>query len=69
MAAIRWEDVQGEKVAVGDPETVASQLGRMAKELKLTSIIAEFNAGELISKEKVKESLKLFCKEVIPNFD
>ena len=69
LAAIRWEDVQGEKVAVGDPETVAYQLGRMAKELKLTSIIAEFNAGELLSKEKVKESLKHFCKEVIPNFD
>ena len=66
LSELRWENVQGEKVAVGDPETVTNQLGRMIEELGLDGIAAEFNAGEDIPANKVSESLRLFCTEVAP---
>ena len=66
LSEIRWENIQGEKVAVGDPETVAAQLGRMIEELGLDSIAAEFNAGEDIPEAIVEESLRLFCTQVKP---
>ena len=66
LSEIRWENIQGEKVAVGDPETVAAQLGRMIEELGLDSIAAEFNAGEDIPEPIVEESLRLFCTQVKP---
>ena len=66
LSELRWENIQGEKVAVGDPETVTKQLRRMIKELGLDGIAAEFNAGEDIPANKVSESLRLFCTEVAP---
>ena len=66
LAEIRWENIQGEKVAVGDPEKVADQLGRMIEELGLDSIAAEFNAGEDLPESIVEESLRLFCTKVKP---
>ena len=66
LSEIRWEDIQGEKVAVGDPETVTKQLKKMKKSLNLSGFALEFNAGEIIPPDKVKESLTLFCKEIMP---
>ncbi len=67
LSDINWNEIQGEKVAVGDPDMVANQLKRMIEVLGLDGIAAEFNAGETIEAEKVSKSLKLFCEEVAPN--
>ena len=67
LSEINWPDIQGEKVAVGDPETVVNQLTKMIEVLSLDGIAAEFNAGEEIAAEKVQSSLELFCTKVIPN--
>jgi alkanesulfonate monooxygenase SsuD/methylene tetrahydromethanopterin reductase-like flavin-dependent oxidoreductase (luciferase family) len=66
LSEIDWKEIQGEKVAVGDPETVATQIKNMMEVLTLDGIAAEFNAGEQIPAIKVRQSLELFCKEVIP---
>ena len=66
LSEIRWEDIQGEKVAVGNPETVTKQLKKMKSSLNLSGFALEFNAGEIIPPDKVRESLTLFCKEVMP---
>ena len=66
LANTQWNEIQGEKVAVGDPDTVIHQLKHMSAELGLDGIIAEFNAGELIPPKNVEKSIKLFCEEVIP---
>ena len=42
------------------------QLKKMKKSLNLSGFALEFNAGEIIQPDKVKESLTLFCKEVMP---
>jgi alkanesulfonate monooxygenase SsuD/methylene tetrahydromethanopterin reductase-like flavin-dependent oxidoreductase (luciferase family) len=66
LSEIEWTDIQGEKVAVGDPETVVQQLKKMKASLNLSGFALEFNAGEIIPAGKVKDSLTLFCKEVMP---
>ena len=66
LANTQWNEIQGEKVAVGDPETVIKQLKKMKKSLNLSGFALEFNAGEIIPPDKIKESLTLFCKEVMP---
>jgi alkanesulfonate monooxygenase SsuD/methylene tetrahydromethanopterin reductase-like flavin-dependent oxidoreductase (luciferase family) len=69
LASIQWErDVIGQKAAVGTPEMVIEQLKVMKDALSLTGVVAEFNAGELISEDKISNSLRLFCEEVIPAF-
>jgi len=66
LSEIDWNHIQGEKVAVGDPDTVVAQIRNMIDVLTLDGIAAEFNAGEEIPAPKVENSLSLFCKEVIP---
>ena len=66
LSEIDWNDIQGEKVAVGDPAKVVDQLKNMINVLTLDGIAAEFNAGEEIPATKVEKSLALFCKEVMP---
>lgn len=69
LATLEWErDVIGQKAGVGTPETVIEQLRVMRDTLSLTGVVAEFNAGELIPEEKIANSLRLFCEEVIPAF-
>ena len=69
LASIQWErNVIGQKAAVGTPEMVIEQLKVMKDTLSLTGVVAEFNAGELISEDKISNSLRLFCEEVIPAF-
>lgn len=66
IAAMSWEDVQREKVAVGTPEMVVEQLDKLREALHLTEVVAEFNAGEHIPPEHIERSLRLFCERVIP---
>ena len=68
LGVVTWEDVQSEKVAVGTPEMVVKQLQRMKETLRLSGVVAEFNAGELIPRERIARSLRLFCEKVIPAF-
>ena len=69
LASIQWErDVIGQKAAVGTPEMVIEQLKVMKDTLSLTGVVAEFNAGELIPEDRIANSLRLFCEEVIPAF-
>ena len=69
LASIQWErNVIGQKAAVGTPEMVIEQLKVMKDALSLTGVVAEFNAGELIPEDKISNSLRLFCEEVIPAF-
>ena len=66
LAEITWDEVRKEKVAVGNPDMVAEQLGRLRDQLSLTGVVAEFNAGEEIPPDKIESSLRLFCEEVMP---
>ena len=68
LAAVTWQDALREKVAVGTPQVVIERLGEMRDQLHLNRIVCEFNAGERLPREAVANSLRLFCKEVMPAF-
>ena len=68
LASLTWEKVLKEKAAVGTPEMVVDRLREMKERLHLSGIVAEFNAGELIPREKAERSLRLFCERVVPAF-
>ena len=68
LAALTWENVQKEKVAVGTPEMVIEQFQKMKETLSLSGIVAELNAGEGIPRENIERSLRLLCEKVIPAF-
>ena len=69
LAASTWDDVlREEKVVVGTPDAVIRQIQRLADVLSLDGVAAEFNAGDLLPRERIAASLDLFCREVIPAF-
>lgn len=68
LATLTWDQVLREKVAVGTPEMVVERLQEMKETLSLSGVVAEFNAGELIPREKISRSLELFCEKVVPAF-
>ena len=68
LSAITWEEALRERVAVGSPERVIERLHELRETLHLSGVVAELNAGELIPREGVAGSLRLFCEKVIPAF-
>lgn len=68
LVSVSWDQVRREKVAVGTPEMVVERIHELRDSLKLSGLVAEFNAGELLPANAVSASLKLFCDKVIPAF-
>ena len=68
LASLTWDQVIVEKVAVGTPEMVVERLTEMKEKLRLSGVVAELNAGELLPPENIARSLRLFCEKVIPAF-
>ena len=69
LSTLTWDQVlQDGKVVVGTPEMVVDRIHELKGTLHLTGLVAEFNAGELIPREKVASSLRLFCEKVMPAF-
>ena len=68
MADLAWDQVQGQRVAVGTPEMVVAQLQEMREALDLRGFVIEFNAGEILPPERIARSLRLFCNKVLPAF-
>ena len=66
MATITYDDLLRDRLAYGTPDSVAKQLKEIAEELQLSGIIAETNVGGLIPPERVKNSIRLFTEEVVP---
>ncbi|MCE2403828.1 MAG: LLM class flavin-dependent oxidoreductase [Dehalococcoidia bacterium] len=66
LANITYEDLLRDRVAYGGPESVADRIGEITEELNLSGVIAEMNVGGQIPRERVLNSLRLFCQRVIP---
>jgi alkanesulfonate monooxygenase SsuD/methylene tetrahydromethanopterin reductase-like flavin-dependent oxidoreductase (luciferase family) len=65
---IDYEEVVRSKIVVGTPAMVADRLAQLRETLGLSGILAELNCGMRISHERVTNSLRLMCEEVIPQF-
>ena len=66
LSTITYDDLLRDRLAYGTPAAVAKQLKEITEELQLSGIIAETNVGGLIPSDRVKNSIDLFAKEVVP---
>ena len=55
-----------DRVIVGTPERCIAQIRRFGEVLGLAEVVAEFNAGEVISPDRIARSLALFAGDVVP---
>lgn len=65
---ISFAEARRDKVVVGTPATVTERLRALQRELGLNGIMAELNCGGLIPHARVRRSLELLCRQVLPHF-
>ncbi|HUN40541.1 MAG TPA: LLM class flavin-dependent oxidoreductase [Acetobacteraceae bacterium] len=68
LQQITWDEVVRSKVIIGTPAMVADRLAQLQQELGLSGILAELNCGMRISPQRVMNSLRMMCEDVIPHF-
>jgi len=66
LSAVTYDDLIRDRLAYGSPDDVVRLLKEITEEMGLSGIVAETNVGGLVPREKVAESINLFCKEVVP---
>ena len=66
LSTMTWDQIMVDRVIVGSPERVTCRLREMIDTLNLSGVVAEFNAGELVSPAAIKRSMRMFCEQVIP---
>jgi hypothetical protein len=67
LQTIDYEDVLKSKIVVGTPAMVTDRLAILRETLVLSGILAEMNCGMRIPHERVTNSLRLMCSEVMPH--
>jgi len=66
LSAQTWEDLVDQALIIGSPETVAAKIAQL-QELGVGEIVCWMNFGGL-PLEKVRRSMRLFAREVMPRF-
>jgi alkanesulfonate monooxygenase SsuD/methylene tetrahydromethanopterin reductase-like flavin-dependent oxidoreductase (luciferase family) len=66
LGRVTWEDLVRETLAFGSPETVARHIAHM-RELGVGQVLCWMNFGGL-PQDKIRRSMELFAREVIPRF-
>ena len=68
LAALSYDQVLETKVAFGSAEGLVDRFHQLEEELGINSVVAELNAGGLITADKVQQSLKILTHKVMPAF-
>jgi len=66
LSKVTWEGLVAETLAFGSPETVARHIGEM-RDLGVGQVMCWMNFGGL-SQDRVRRSMELFAREVMPRF-
>ncbi len=66
LARINWDELVAETLAFGSPDTVARHLERM-REIGVGQVLCWMTFGGL-AQDKVRRSMELFAREVMPRF-
>ena len=66
LQTIDYQDVLKSKIVVGTPAMVVDRLAELKETLGLAGILAEMNCGMRIPHDRVSNSLRLMCSEVMP---
>lgn len=67
LSAITYDDLLRDRFAFGEPDTVTSRLQELRDDLQLEGFIMESNVGGKIDQTLVKNSIRMFAGEVVPN--
>jgi alkanesulfonate monooxygenase SsuD/methylene tetrahydromethanopterin reductase-like flavin-dependent oxidoreductase (luciferase family) len=67
LQTIDYEDVLKSKIIVGTPAMVTDRLATLKETLGLSGILAEMNCGMRIQHDRVVNSLRLMCSQVMPH--
>lgn len=67
LMTIDYEEVLQSKIVVGTPAMVVDRLAELKETLGLSGILAEMNCGMRIPQDRVVNSLRLMCSEVMPH--
>jgi alkanesulfonate monooxygenase SsuD/methylene tetrahydromethanopterin reductase-like flavin-dependent oxidoreductase (luciferase family) len=68
LASLTYEDILQTKVAFGSAEGLKDRLHQLEEELGVDGIVAEMNAGGMLTAEQVKQSLHILTHQVMPAF-
>ena len=68
LATLSYEQILDQRVAFGTAAGLIDRLGGLQEELSLSGIVAELDAGGLVPAERVKKSLAILTREVMPAF-
>jgi alkanesulfonate monooxygenase SsuD/methylene tetrahydromethanopterin reductase-like flavin-dependent oxidoreductase (luciferase family) len=66
LGKVTWDDLVRETLAFGSPDTVAAHIARM-RELGVGQVLCWMNFGGL-PQDKIRRSMELFAREVMPRF-
>ena len=66
LSRVTWEDLVRETLAFGSPDTVARHIAYM-RELGVGQVLCWMNFGGL-PQDKIRRSMELFAREVMPRF-
>ena len=68
LASLSYEEILATKVAFGSAQGLRDRLQQLQEELGLDGVVAELNAGGLLSAVQVRESLRILTQDVMPAF-
>ena len=68
LASLSYEEILATKVAFGSAAALRDRLQQLQEELGLDGVVAELNAGGLLSAAQVRESLRILTQDVMPAF-
>jgi hypothetical protein len=68
LASLSYEEILATKVAFGSAKGLRDRLQQLQEELALDGVVAELNAGGLLSARQVRESLRILTQDVMPAF-
>ena len=66
LSAQTWENLLEDALIIGSPETVAGKIAQL-EQIGVGEVVCWMNFGG-IPPEKVRRSMRLFAREVIPQF-
>ena len=68
LASLSYEEILATKVAFGSAAGLRDRLQQLQEQLGLDGVVAELNAGGLLSAQQVRESLRILTQDVMPAF-
>src|SRR5262245_32288808 len=68
LATLSYEQILENRVAFGSAASLIDRFSALREELSLNGVVAELNAGGMLSPDQMKRTLRIMTQEVMPAF-